>query len=411
MIKNSHSTSEKFFVAGINYKKSDVNIRGQFAISADEYKAILANAPQYHLSELFILSTCNRTEIYGVAENPSQLIDLLCSETPGSSEDFTRLAYIKKGEAAIEHLFHVGAGLDSQLLGDYEIVGQIRQAVKIAKDHNFIHTFLDKLVNAVLQASKVIRTATKLSEGTVSVSFSAIQYIKENISNIPNKKILLVGIGKIGHTTCRNMVDYLGTTNITLINRSRETAAALANELHVCHAPMNELAASVHSSDIILVATSASDPVLLKSHFKNKENKLIIDLSVPCNVEAGVEQLPGITFINVDDLSKVKDDTFQKREMEIPKVKSILRQHMNQLMEWYEARKHVPVLKAVKSKLNEINSYPGFVLIKRKPVFPMATPEEKIQRILNVMASKMRQKNQHGCYYIEAINEYIGIIN
>ncbi|MBS1975474.1 MAG: glutamyl-tRNA reductase, partial [Bacteroidetes bacterium] len=147
----------KFFIAGINYKKTDAEARGQFAISNEQYKNILSTAPGYGVNGLFILSTCNRTEIYGFAENASALIDLLCSQTKGLKNVFTELSYVKNGLEAVEHLFNVAAGLDSQILGDYEIVGQIKQAVKFAKEHSSINAFIERLFNSVLQSSKAIK--------------------------------------------------------------------------------------------------------------------------------------------------------------------------------------------------------------------------------------------------------------
>ena len=140
----------KFCVAGINYKKADAELRSSFAVNNDQYASILKNAPSFGLKEVFVLSTCNRTEIYGLTENVTDLISLLCAETPGSVEVFAKSAYIKKGREAIEHLFDVAAGLDSQILGDYEIVGQIKLAVKFARQHGFLGAYLDRLVNSVL---------------------------------------------------------------------------------------------------------------------------------------------------------------------------------------------------------------------------------------------------------------------
>src|SRR5215831_12682997 len=191
----------KFYVAGINYKKTDAEARGQFAVNNDQYSSLLGQGPLTGLNEFFILSTCNRTEIYGFAEQPSQLIHLLCSETEGSEETFKQLAYIKNGIEAIEHLFNVAAGLDSQILGDYEIIGQIKQAVKFARNKQMIGSFMDRLVNAVLQSSKAIKNQTALSDGTVSVSFAAVQYIREKVTDVSNKQVLLIGVGKIGRNT------------------------------------------------------------------------------------------------------------------------------------------------------------------------------------------------------------------
>jgi glutamyl-tRNA reductase len=406
---NKSTDLSKFFIAGINYKKTDAVIRGQFAISNEQYEKILTLAPALHLHELFILSTCNRTEIYGVAEDADQLIDLLCTQTAGDAATFRDIAYIKNGVAAMDHLFQVSAGLDSQILGDYEIVGQIKQAVKLAREHGFVGAFMERLVNSVLQSSKSIKNQTALSGGTVSVSFAAIQYIKEKIGQVAGKKILLIGVGKIGRNTCKNMVDYLETHDITLVNRTEEKAAGLAEEMGLRHAPMEQIADHIGESDIILVATNAEQPTLLRSHLEGKGQKLIIDLSIPCNVEESASELPNILLVNVDELSKMKDETLQKREAEVPKARDIITTHLTEFMEWHAMRRYVPVLKAVKTKLKELHTCPIFSRLSGESFPSTVHTDEQIQRVINGMATKMRQHNQGGCHYIEAINEYIAV--
>ncbi|MFT3845608.1 MAG: glutamyl-tRNA reductase [Lacibacter sp.] len=405
-----HRTGTKdisnFFIAGINYKRTDATIRGQFALNTEQYITLLELGSSYSINEFFIVSTCNRTEIYGFAENVNQLIELLCSQTEGSAETFTQLAYIKKGITAVEHLFHVGGGLDSQILGDYEIVGQIKQSVKIAKLHNKINSFTERLINCMLQSSKAIKNNTVLSDGTVSVSFAAVQYIRSHVKNIKNKKILLLGTGKFGRNTCKNLVDYLGTKNITLINRTEEKATALAVELHLQSAPLEQLAEQITASDIILVATNSAEPTILRSHLNEQKNKLIFDLSIPHNVEKSVAELPDITLVNVDELSKMKDETLAKREAEVPKARKIIAEHCAEFLEWYQMRKHVPVLKAVKTKLKEIHTSHLYIPL-HDPNNSRISTDEKIQRVINGMATKMKEQNQKGCYYIEAINEFI----
>ncbi|MBC7889294.1 MAG: glutamyl-tRNA reductase [Ferruginibacter sp.] len=398
-----------FFIAGINYKKADANLRGQYAINGEQYATLFSLAPQYGVREFFVLSTCNRTEIYGFAENASCLSELLCTQTLGSRSTFTEMGYHKKGHKAIEHLFNVAAGLDSQILGDYEIVGQIKKAVKYSKEQHFIGPYMERLVNAVLQSSKLIRTTTALSGGTVSVSFAAVQYIKEKVTDIPNKNILLLGTGKIGRNTCKNLVDYLGTKNITLINRTEGKAATLATELGLNYASIDELPKYINDADIILVATNAAEPVILSAHIADSSDKLIIDLSIPYNVEKSAQHLPHITLLNVDDLSKIKDETLQQRKAEIPKAKVIITNHINEFLDWHEMRKNVPVLKAVKHKLQAMhacNLYINYSATQLPRVVSL-NPDERIQKVINGMAIKMRHQNQRGCYYIEAINEYI----
>lgn len=396
----------KFFVAGINYKKTDASVRGKFAVNNEQYASLFLLAHQYQVSEFFVLSTCNRTEIYGFAEDAMVLINLLCTQTEGNTKEFTDISYIKNGADAIEHLFSVAAGLDSQILGDYEIVGQLKTAVKLSKENGFISALTERLVNTSLQASKNIKTNTELSGGTVSVSFAAVQYIREITTDISDKKILVLGTGKIGRNTCKNLVDYLGTKNITLINRTEDKAKKLAAELGVRSALLTDLTNHIAEADIILTATNSSEPVIVKSHLENAGGKLIIDLSVPYNVEECARQLPDITLVNVDALSKMKDETLAKRLAEVPKAKNIIAEHITEFMEWYQMRKNVPVLKAVKTKLKEIHTSPLFIPLSNHQTSTV-NPDEKIQRVINGMASKMREQNQKGCHYIEAINEFI----
>ncbi|MES2703954.1 MAG: glutamyl-tRNA reductase [Bacteroidota bacterium] len=460
---------QNFRVVGINYKKTDASVRGLFAVNNEQYQQLLTLAPQHGLKDLFILSTCNRTEIYGFAYSDNQLTELVCKVTVGDATTFENMGYAKSGFAAIEHLYSVGAGLDSQILGDYEILGQIKAAVKISKSQGFIGAFTERLINSVLQCSKAIKTNTALSGGTVSVSFAAVQYIREyfhgavgtsarvdhprpllktggevlcstqvvgtsprpspkergtlpvtqvvaSVGELPTgdcelptdgcryaaggKKIVLIGTGKIGRATCKNLVDYLGTNNITLINRTEETAVNLAQELGLLSAPMAELDAQLQGADVILVSTNASLPVVLKEHLEGRGKKLVIDLSVPCNVADDAQDLPGVTFVDVDTLSQIKDKTLQARMAEVPKATAIIEEHIQEFKEWHDMRKHVPVLKEVKNKLRGIHIDP---LLLSGPV----GDDEKIQKVINSLATKMRRDNNAGCNYIQAINDFI----
>lgn len=402
MIENGTFDINRFYVIGINYKKTDAAIRGKFAVHSTQYEAILSEAARLQLKELFVLSTCNRTEIYGYATDASQLISLLCNNTSGDISIFDTIGYIKNGNEAIRHLFEVGAGLDSQILGDYEIIGQIKQSVKFSRQRGFTGAFLERLVNAVLQASKEIKNQTRLSTGTVSVAFSAVQYISNEFRDTSDKSILLVGTGKIGGNTCRNMLDYLQVKRITLINRSIEKAASLAKELNVGYAPLENLREEIRNADVIVIATNADEPVILREHIVHGKEKLIIDLSIPYNVDISVGNCPGVNLVNVDHLSKVKDETLKAREAEIPKAKSIISLHLEEFYNWNHMRKHVPYLKAVKVQLQHLQSH--------NPYSPPGANDahlERIQKVINGMAVKMQKQQTHGCQFIEAINEFI----
>ena len=397
-----------FFVVGVNYKKTDATRRSLFAVGEEQYSNILSDAEKIGLTDLFVLSTCNRTEIYGFAENASLLTNLICEHTEGGAELFNEIAYIKKGEEAMQHLFQVGAGLDSQILGDYEIVGQIKKAIKFSKEHHCMGGYMERLVNAVLQASKEIKTTTLLSGGTVSVSFAAVQYIRDQFPIIAGKKIALLGIGKIGKNTCKNLVDYLDTKNIVLVNRTISKAAELALEMGIRFAPIEVMDEVVASSDIIIVATNSQKPVITKDQLAGGNQKLILDLSIPYNVEVSAGELSNIQLVNVDELSKIKDNTLQKRQEEVPKALEIIEKYSNEFIEWHKMRRNVPVLKAIKTKLEQLHQCDIFINYSAKfSSAPVHKNDEKIQKLVNGMAVKMKEQNQQGCYYLEALNEFI----
>ena len=394
-------STKSFYVAGINYKKADEETRGLFALNNDNYKQLLTDAPSFNINEIFVLSTCNRTEIYGFANDADDLINLLCAHTAGNIDDFKKVAHIKINNEAIEHLFNVGAGLDSQILGDYEIVSQLKIAVKFAKQHQRVGAYTERLVNTVLQASKAIKNNTQLSCGTVSVAFASIQFIRASVKDISSKKILLLGIGKIGRNACKNLIDYLNTRNITLINRSYDKALALANELGLKATGIENLQAAINNADIILLATNAQAPVILQSHFKDTQEKVIIDLSVPCNVEESVKSLPFIKVINVDELSCLKDETLNKRQAEVPKAREIIAAVIKEFYDWHAMRNHVPMLTSLKGRLKEIHSSVNMNIDTPEMV------DTRIQKVLNETAGKIKTENLKGCFYISAINDFI----
>src|SRR5690606_27647529 len=151
---------------------------------------------------------------------PFQLIQLLCENTRGTVEEFQKVAYIYKNNDAIAHMFRVGSGLDSQILGDFEIISQLKVSARNSKKLGLLNHFTERLVNAVIQASKRIKNETEISSGATSVSFASVQYILNTVKNVSNKNILLFGTGKIGRNTCENLVKHTKNEQITLINRT-----------------------------------------------------------------------------------------------------------------------------------------------------------------------------------------------
>ena len=305
--------------------------------------------------ELMVISTCNRTEIIGFAKHPYELISQLCKYSEGTVDEFARYSFVYKNMEAAEHFISVATGLDSQILGDYEIVGQLRQSFKMAKKLGTTNAYLERLMNLVLQASKSVKNNTKLSSGTTSVSYAAIQYIVDSVENYNNKKILIYGLGEIGKNTCKNVLEYTSNDNITLVNRTLEKAVNFEQEHNtVSVVDFTNLTEEIHKTDILIVSTGANTPTVTEAHLKAGKELLIIDLSMPENVDVSVKSLKGITLINVDELSKITDKTIETRKKQIPLAEEIIEKYKSEFNDWISHRKYVPAVNALKESLKVI---------------------------------------------------------
>lgn len=345
------SKSSSFYALGLSYKKADADMRGRFSLDESSKINLLNQAKENGIESLVVTSTCNRTEIYGFAQHPFQLIQLLCDNTKGTIEEFQKVAYIYKNKDAISHMFRVGSGLDSQILGDFEIISQIKKSAVISKKVNLLNPFLERLVNAVIQASKRIKTETEISSGATSVSFASVQYIFNSVENVSNKNILLFGTGKIGRNTCENLVKHTKNERITLINRTKNTAENIAGKFNLVVKDFANLQEEINQSDILIVATGAQRPTIDKHLIQTDKPLLILDLSIPKNVHDNVKDLPGVMLVHLDDLSKITDKTHEKRKEHIPLAENIIEEVKKEFNDWLETRKFAPTIKALKHKL------------------------------------------------------------
>ncbi|OCB73729.1 glutamyl-tRNA reductase [Flavobacterium piscis] len=397
MEKYNMSKNTTFYALGLSYKKADAAIRGKFSLDTKAQSDLLLQAKAEGIESLIVISTCNRTEIYGFANHPYELIKLLCQNSKGSVEEFQQVAYIYKNQEAVNHMFRVGTGLDSQILGDFEIISQIKIAFNNSKLEDLINTFLDRLINAVIQASKKVKTDTEISSGATSVSFAAVQYIIRNVEDIRNKNILLFGTGKIGSNTCENLVKHTKNTHITLINRTKNKAIELAGKLNVIVKDFLNLQEEIKQTDVLIVATGAQNPTIDKTLLNRKKPLLILDLSIPRNVNPDVAQIPGITLIHLDYLSQVTDDTLERRKQHIPAAEAIIEDMKLEFNTWINGRKYAPTIHALKAKLNDIVASELAFQRKKTSNFDVAQVDlisaRIIQKITNHFASHLKNEN------------------
>ena len=392
-----NNSLNKFCIVGINYRKSDISIRNKFSLSPEQSVMLLKQVVSKNIQGCLILSTCNRTELYGLCHDPNVFIEILCSHTNGDMKDFLSHGYIYKGLSAVEHLFKVASGLDSQIIGDYEILSQLKQSTKVAKEYGCINSFMERAINYALQVSKEIKTKTKLSSGTISVSYAAIEIIKEKIKDLANKNILLVGTGKFGNHIAKNLKDYLPGTGISFTNRTDEKAFELAEQYNTEFVSYKNLPSASNDADIIIVNSAATSYTILPSFFITDKLRLILDLSVPQNVHPAVKNIPGVTLLNVDEVSMILDKTISIRQAEVPKALEIIDETLNNLENWHRQQFNNPFLGKVKSQLYQLSEI----------YFEDNYTEEKIHKTVSSLAIQLKHKNNKGCQCISALNSYL----
>ena len=394
MENNSFAKHPTFYAIGLSYKKADAEMRGKFSLDEKAKTNLLHQAKEDGLESLVVTSTCNRTEIYGFAQHPFQLIKLLCENSQGTVEDFQKVAFVYKNHEAISHMFRVGTGLDSQILGDFEIISQLKNAFVQSKNHQLANAFLERLVNAVIQASKKIKTETEISSGATSVSFAAVQYIFKNVEAISSKNILLFGTGKIGRNTCENLVKHTKHEQITLINRTKDKAEKIAKKLNVIVKDYSDLQLELQKADVVVVATGAQNPTIDKAILNLKKPLLILDLSIPKNVHENVKDLDQVSLIHMDQLAEMTDETLENRKKHIPAAEAIIEEIKEEFIAWTKQRKFAPTIHALKAKLNAIKE--GELNVQRKKIANFDEEQAElisariIQKITNHFANHLK---------------------
>lgn len=354
MENHNLSRHQYFYAVGLSYRKADAETRGKFSLDSSAKLHVMEQAKEEGISSLIVISTCNRTEIYGFAQHPFQLIKLLCDNSRGTVEEFQKVAFVYKNSEAINHIFRVATGLDSQILGDFEIISQIKSSFTEAKSFGLANAFMERLVNCAIQSSKRIKNETALSSGATSVSFASVQYIMNNVPDMQNKNILLFGTGKIGRNTCENLVKHTKNDHITLINRTRDKAEKIAGRFNLVVKDYDVLPLEIPKADVLVVATGASVPTIDKDILVLNKPLLILDLSIPKNVDDNVKEIEGVTVVHLDDLSKITDSTLENRKQHIPAAEAIIADMQEEFMNWMNARKFAPTINALKEKLNLI---------------------------------------------------------
>ncbi len=385
-------------VVGVNHSTTPVSLRGKVAIGTSQLQNALISLHNY-VPQGIILSTCNRIEIYSLTETgfPAQSasINFLKAKANLAEVDLSPYIYTYHDEAAITHLFKVASGLDSMVIGEYEVLGQVRQALEEAEKSQLVGLPLLNLFRYAVRVGRHVREETGISRNALSVSSVAVDLAVRVIGNITRSKILVIGAGEAGRLVAKASRDR-GATQITVASRSQEKASTLAAMLGGNWVSLNNLRQEIEASDIVISCTGAPHFVLKQQlveevmNFRREHPLVIIDIAVPQDVEPEVKQLRNVFLYDIDDLTQVTESNYKQRQEEIQKAIEIVNKEVQRFVSWWQALEVKPVIKALMAKAENIRQTQLNLTLKKLPSL-----SEEDRTYLDVMTKAIVQKVLH----------------
>ncbi len=383
---------------GMSHKTAPLELREKLALCCAEPAATLERIKSIpSVEEALCLSTCNRFELIARTDGEHavpQIKNFLVSQVNIAPEELEKIIYVHRNEDAVKHIFRVAASLDSMVMGEPQILGQVKAAYRQSVDAKSAGIILNKVLHAAFRTAKRVRTETGIANNAVSVSFAAVELAKKIFSELRGKTVLLIGAGEMSELAARHLVNN-GTGRVLIANRTFERAERVAAELHGVPVRMEKLEEALGEADIIISSTGASGYVLKEamiSHaLKRRRNRLlfIIDIAVPRDVEPAVGAIDNVFLYNVDDLQGIVDGNIKGRMAEALKAEEIISEEVVNFFDWYQTLEVVPTIVSLKNKMETIMK----TEIENTSWIKRLSPEE--QKNVEVLASSILNKVLH----------------
>jgi glutamyl-tRNA reductase len=383
-------------LVGLNHHTAPIAIREKLAlniINADELWQQLRSHGAYGL----VLSTCNRTEVYisadKIGDAKKTIFDFLHSYLDTQDDTLLKHTYVLDSEAAVKHLFHIASGLDSMIVGEYEVLGQVRQALEIAEQNKVVDLSLRSIFQHAIRVGRRVRSETDISKNALSASSVAVDLAIKTIGDIEDINMLVIGAGEAGRLVAQVAKD-MGVPDIAVTNRTHAKALGLTESLGVTAIDMEKLdEALVNCNCIVTCATVPNylldaDKVAAAMQKRAGDRLLIIDIAVPRNVSPNVAKVENVFLYNIDDLSKITEKNRKKRESETEKAKLIISDEMIRFNEWWSQSRVRPLIRALMSKAEAIRSAQLDHAMKK---LPPLTEEQKynLEMMTKAIVSKL----------------------
>lgn len=374
----------------ISHKKASLQLRGQIALNEEESKALMLKIREsFEVSEVLVLSTCNRTEVYYVSENNlgEEIIRLIASQKVlSSNEILPYFEIIDENNEAVRYLFEVSMGLHSQVIGDLQIPNQVKHAYQWAADVQMAGPFLHRLLHTIFFTNKKIVQETSFRDGAASTSYATVEVMETFLPLLSNPKVLVVGLGEIGEDVCRTLADK-GYKNITITNRTLEKAQKLANELGFEVADYQFVNQNILDADIVISSVRCEAPIITKKTLKDKTLavKYLIDLSVPNSIAADIEEVTGVVAYDLDTIQRRANEALKRRMEAIPQVLSIISDAIGEFDNWSQEMIVSPTIQKLKGALEQIRKEEMARFVKDLS----AEEVEKMDKITSSMMQKI----------------------
>jgi len=415
-------------LVGLSHKTAPIEIREKLTFPEnrqEESLTILTSSPD--VIEAVILSTCNRTEIYAVTaagvDGPSAVIDFMCEYHELDRHDLIRYLYIQEGEAVVHHLFRVVASLDSMVIGEAQILGQVKEAYENGFRYNATGRIFNRLFRQSFEVGKRVRTETAIGESAVSISYAAVELAKKVFDTLEGRTVLVVGAGKMSELTAKHLCSN-GVCNVLVTNRTFERAEELAARFEGVAIPYEDLYARVHEADIVISSTAATQYVITRDNvagaLKGRRGRplFLIDIAVPRDIDPAVNNLPDVFLYDIDSLNGVVESNLEERMREAERAEVIIAEEMGEFERWLESMEVVPTVAAMRAKADAIRAAELEKAMKRLGGLSekeLQTVEMLTQSIVNKMlhGPTSRLKNvageRYGVAYVEAVRYLYGL--
>ena len=416
------------FVSGLSHRTAPVDVREQLAVEEDKLREIVRDVQSSGVTqEVVIVSTCNRIEVYGVADVPGEAraaaFRHLCRHRGVEPSGIEAYLYTHVDRDAVSHAFRVASSLDSMMVGEPQILGQVKDAFALAQSCETVGTTLHALFSQAFTVAKRVRTETEIARHAVSVSYAAVELARKIFAGLTGKTVLLVGAGKMGTLAARHLVEH-GAFPIYVVNRTWARAQDMARALSGVAVPFDQLVSAMAAVDIVITSTGSPEPLISRETVAGIMNHrgvrplFFIDIAVPRDVDPAVGTLADVYCYDIDDLKQVVDANIRERAREAQKAESLVEREVGKFLARLSDVEVIPTIVSLRERLEVIRVGEVRKALSR---LPDATPQtcEAIEalstaivnKILHAPVTKLRESSRAGAgrSWMELVHELFGL--